>query len=211
MWAGTTVFRQSETKMNIAKFNKRTQDLVGRTFGDLTVVGFSGIKNRLGRVWDCSCACGGSVKYNTARLNSGRYQSCGCWAHRKGSASGKWAGVGEISGSYWSCIRSNAKRRSRNVDFHISMEYAWRVFEEQGGRCAYTGETLSLKKGTKTGSLDRIDSSKGYIEGNVQWVHKWVNLMKLDHDHEEFLQLVRKIYLHSFHEARHPVASGSVP
>lgn len=44
-----------------------------------------------------------------------------------------------------------------------------------------------------TASLDRIDSSKGYIEGNVQWVHKYVNVMKWDFSMEEFLDICRKI------------------
>ena len=39
-----------------------------------------------------------------------------------------------------------------------------------------------------TASLDRIDSSKGYIEGNVQWVHKRVNLMKGNMSTENFIE-----------------------
>lgn len=31
---------------------------------------------------------------------------------------------------------------------------------------------------TRTASLDRIDSTKGYVEGNVQWIHKRLNIMK---------------------------------
>ena len=38
-----------------------------------------------------------------------------------------------------------------------------------------------------TASLDRIDSSKGYIKGNVQWVHKNINYMKQEMTNEEFL------------------------
>jgi hypothetical protein len=37
-----------------------------------------------------------------------------------------------------------------------------------------------------TASLDRIDSSKGYIKTNVQWVHKKVNKMKQDTSVDEF-------------------------
>jgi hypothetical protein len=32
--------------------------------------------------------------------------------------------------------------------------------------------------------MDRIDSNKGYVEGNVQWVYKYVNLMKRDFPQE---------------------------
>lgn len=40
-----------------------------------------------------------------------------------------------------------------------------------------------------TFSLDRIDSKIGYIEGNVQWVHKMVNMCKQHYTQEEFLEM----------------------
>ena len=36
-------------------------------------------------------------------------------------------------------------------------------------------------------SLDRIDSKKGYVKGNVQWVHKTVNRLKMDLSEEELM------------------------
>ena len=44
-----------------------------------------------------------------------------------------------------------------------------------------------------TASLDRIDSSKGYIEGNVQWVHKSVNIMKCDFSSDIFIGICNQI------------------
>ena len=32
-----------------------------------------------------------------------------------------------------------------------------------------------------TASLDRIDSTKGYVRGNIQWVHKDINWFKRDY------------------------------
>jgi hypothetical protein len=69
----------------------------------------------------------------------------------------------------------------------------WEIYEVQGGLCALTGEPLTFKnlnKGTdQTASLDRIDSSLGYVEGNVQWVHKDVNLMKNVLSQARFIEL----------------------
>ncbi len=45
-------------------------------------------------------------------------------------------------------------------------------------------------------SLDRIDNLKGYIEGNVQWVHKRVNVMRNVLSIEEFLSWCEKITAH---------------
>lgn len=45
----------------------------------------------------------------------------------------------------------------------------------------------------QTASLDRIDSSKGYVLGNIQWVHKDINKMKLDYDQDYFIDICRRI------------------
>ena len=87
--------------------------------------------------------------------------------------------------------------KKRSLEFNISVEYMKRLFLEQHQKCAYLKTELYL--GCKSGdiytnaSIDRIDSSKGYIEGNVQWVHKKVNIMKQDMTHENFLELCRLI------------------
>ena len=52
-------------------------------------------------------------------------------------------------------------------------------------------ETIEIKfkkrhNDSKTASLDRIDSSKGYTEDNIQWVHKDVNQMKMDLPEQRF-------------------------
>ena len=52
----------------------------------------------------------------------------------------------------------------------------------------------SKDKAKATASLDRIDQNKGYEIGNVQWVHKDVNLMKMYLDEKYFIGLCGKIY-----------------
>ena len=49
-----------------------------------------------------------------------------------------------------------------------------------------------LPNGTKQNldlSLDRIDSSKGYEIGNVQWVTKYINWAKNDLSQKDFIDL----------------------
>jgi len=48
--------------------------------------------------------------------------------------------------------------------------------------CCTCGKEYSI-----TASLDRIDSSIGYIKSNIQWVHKRVNLIKSDMDQKDLL------------------------
>lgn len=42
-------------------------------------------------------------------------------------------------------------------------------------------------------SLDRIDSKKGYVVGNVQWVHKDINRMKNTFPQDYFIQVCKQI------------------
>jgi hypothetical protein len=43
--------------------------------------------------------------------------------------------------------------------------------------------------------LDRIDSSKGYLEDNVQWVHKDFQKIKLDLTEDSLLDWAKKIVI----------------
>jgi hypothetical protein len=55
--------------------------------------------------------------------------------------------------------------------------------------CAYTGIKLTLDINKKnTVSLDRIDSDKGYIAGNVVFCATRINLMKMKMNKQEFIE-----------------------
>ena len=66
------------------------------------------------------------------------------------------------------------------------------------GKCALSGLEIQFGKHWKmmsdqTASLDRIDNTKGYIVGNVQWVHKQVNFMKGTMRQKEFIKFCKLI------------------
>lgn len=46
-------------------------------------------------------------------------------------------------------------------------------------------------------SLDRIDSSKGYIKGNVQWTTIDANIAKQDMKESDFIELCQKVVNHA--------------
>lgn len=107
-----------------------------------------------------------------------------------------WKGCGNLSGDKYRVYRQGAEKR--NLEFTVTVEYLWELFVKQGGKCALTGLDIVLdaRLGSlnKTGfqksdaSLDRIDNTKGYIEGNLQWVHKDINRMKSDFTLKTFLE-----------------------
>jgi hypothetical protein len=76
----------------------------------------------------------------------------------------------------------------------ITIKQAWELFEAQNRRCSLTGLPLYFggRNGT-TASLDRIDSSLGYLISNVQWIHKDVNRMKNHFDQDYFIDICKRI------------------
>ena len=83
----------------------------------------------------------------------------------------------------------------------VSLEYLKKLWQRQEGRCPYTGWELKTPRNTSNkgpvtpdmASLDRIDNSKGYVEGNVQFVCFMAQLAKnrfLDADLLKFAEAV---------------------
>lgn len=89
--------------------------------------------------------------------------------------------------------KHNAKRRK--IIFSITLKYLNSLFKKQDGKCALSGLDLTFKDKDieKTASIDRIDSSRGYVKGNVQWVHKHVNFMKHQLNQDRFIELCKLI------------------
>lgn len=51
----------------------------------------------------------------------------------------------------------------------------------------------NARRNLKGASLDRIDSNKGYVEGNVQLICMMLNLGKSDSEHDEFKDVLKEI------------------
>lgn len=144
--------------------------------------------------WRCSCG------YECVRNDMGvlHYRSKYC---RKCSAiARRKSPIGNI----WYRLRKNAL--VRDIPLLITDAEAFALLEAQGYKCALSGVPIkiadtqkshNLERGT-TASLDRIDSSKPYVVGNIQWVHKAVNRMKIDFPQDEFIEWCRAIAAHNF-------------
>lgn len=87
--------------------------------------------------------------------------------------------------------------KKRHKDFDLDVDYLKDVWASQKGLCALTNVPMELPLGTKGfstikpfngASLDRIDSSIGYIKGNVQLVCMGINLMKSDWEQEYLIK-----------------------
>ena len=173
-------------------------NIIGQKFGKLTVLykDTNKYQDRCTRLI-CICECGKEKSVLRVNLKNGNTTSCGCHAKLE-SHKRSWKGTGEISKSYWGDFCRNADLR--NIEFSITSEYAWELYLKQNRKCAISGIEITFAKSMKdrehqTASLDRIDNTKGYIEGNVQWVHKKINRLKNDFTMDELLFWCEKIHL----------------
>lgn len=76
--------------------------------------------------------------------------------------------------------------KRRHKELNLELEDLKEQWEKQNGICPYTGIKLILPEDgninsinvTERASLDRIDSSLGYIKGNIQFISTPINYMK---------------------------------
>ena len=86
-------------------------DLIGKKFGQLTVVEESGYRNyRKQILWKCYCVCGNYSEHSGSDLRSGKIKTCGCRTSIRSKRN--WRGGRYISRSKWNAIKSNARQRN---------------------------------------------------------------------------------------------------
>lgn len=173
------------------------EDLTGKVFGKFTVLSRLPPRGRNSQ-WLCQCKCGEIRKHDGYTLRKGKAAGC----NKCCETSYKWEGTGDISKTFWTMIEGRAAYKGQ--EFKISIDFGWELFLKQDRKCVLTGEPLVFaavyKTGTskkQTASLDRIDSSIGYLEHNVQWVHKVVNVMKMHSEQNDFIAWCRKVSEHN--------------
>ena len=95
-------------------------------------------------------------------------------------------------------VRSSNKSKAQKVIekdlFDLTKEYLWNLFTLQKQLCAITGDFI---ENIKDASLDRIDSSIGYIKGNVQWTTVQANRSKHIMSTKELIEFCNKVLNHA--------------
>lgn len=92
-----------------------------------------------------------------------------------------------------------AKWHSNRIgrEFTITFEFIQKLVEVQNNKCAITGIQFSDMFGPYFISIDRIDSSKGYTEDNVQLVLARINKMKSNLNQDDFINICKVVYENS--------------
>lgn len=95
--------------------------------------------------------------------------------------------------------RSSIKKKH---SYDVTVEYLKQCWEQQNGICPFTGWNLILPKDSNVGfessnpmnaSLDRIDNSKGYVEGNVRFVAYMANLARQSFTDEQLIEFCKAV------------------
>lgn len=185
-------YKWDKNKTDYIPTNRNFQDLTGNRYGKL-IAQYPKIHEITKRsVWVCICDCGNNKEIISYSLTSGYTKSCGCNLKKEAIEHHSWTGYEEMNGEFLTHIRLMAK--DRNLEFELTNEYMWRLFQDQQKKCKLSGILLEFgRRQKRTASLDRIDSSKGYIEGNVQWVHKDINRMKNHFNNGYFISICKLI------------------
>jgi hypothetical protein len=178
------------------------KEYAGQIFGGYKIISFSHYSydksgNKSHQHWNVECIyCKNMYVRQKQKVVEGKLGCKNCKGNQQsGNKSVHWKGGEHVPGFFVAKIKKAAVRKTRTLEFDLSFDYLDNLWISQQGRCAYTDEKLWFGRSKVSGnaSLDRIDSAFGYIEGNVQFVHKDVNIMKWDLSEERFLEICKKI------------------
>jgi len=136
--------------------------------------------------WKVRCKCGYETLRCSTHLVNLKGQACKSCVQRKNT----------FEASYLNRVKIRAKKSG--FEFNLDTDYIVKLLQKQNYKCALSGMNIEIRKVwhgniTQTASLDRIDNTKGYIKGNVQWLHKDINNMKHTFTEEYFKQLCKNV------------------
>lgn len=162
---------------------------VGEVINGRELVAYCGIQ-RKEHVWKWTCQRCSRINGPMSLGSITAAQGWGCLDCMVGENHPSWRGHGEIPRTVLSQYQAGAL--ARGLAWDVSAEYLSELWSEQRGRCAYTGWELQFRE-PRTASLNRIDSSRGYEIGNVQWVHVDINQMKWTLSDSSFRKLCQAV------------------
>lgn len=169
-------------------------DILGKVSGRLTVLSRLA-NNKNGRArWRCLCNCGNMISVTGKEFRAGHVKSCGCLQR-------DWATTGQRKeGVAFRQIYTNYKCRAYNhkIKFSLSREEFYELTQKP---CAYCNRSLTNSYRERVevfryNGIDRIDSCRGYVSGNVVPCCQICNTMKMGLPLKVFLAHLKLVFDH---------------
>lgn len=119
-------------------------------------------------------------------------------------AKNRWTKMGTIEGLLSERLKDcNRRARKKGIECTLTRDQLLDLWHTQNHLCAVTGkpmliraETVTTGPSSDTISVDRIDSTKGYVIDNIQLVRSVVNIMKTNSTPERFISVCREVIEH---------------
>lgn len=165
---------------------------IGDKYNRLIVIDYVYFPGRNNSKVKVKCECGDEYLMRSHELKTTKCCKK-CHRRKSGKEHSSYKGLEFISKTYYTVAKHNAKNKKR--EFSISIEYLNNLLIIQNHKCKLSGLPIKIGNAVEetTASLDRIDSSKGYTENNIQWVHKDINHMKSDFKQSRFQELCKLV------------------
>jgi hypothetical protein len=99
-------------------------------------------------------------------------------------------------------LRGEYRSKHKKYDCNLTVQYLKQLWEKQKGICPFTGQELILPKNTTkpweqalpmNASLDRLDNSKGYVEGNVRFIAFMANIARQSFTDEQLIDFCKTV------------------
>ena len=189
----------------------KIKEIIGYKFGKLTVLNISKTRGNKGQIrYDCICDCGNIHTVSGESIRSGKSKSCGCLKKTyipKTFNKNREHAILKVQ-------YSHLKRRNNKIDSNAKCITFEKFYTLSKSKCHYCGlehsktlldrtnETKDTKLISDTivcvNGIDRVDSSKGYVEGNVVSCCKYCNAAKNTMSRDEFFKWIKRVYEYNY-------------
>lgn len=165
---------------------------IGEKYNHLTTISYDKAKS----LWMCQCECGNITYVRSNQLAKGKIKSCGC-LFRGPRFSKRKPNNQTLKMTLFKRYKASAKIRKK--EFNISED----VFEKLiMNNCHYCGSIplsyhkrfINYDKNFRYNGIDRIDNTKGYIDGNCVTCCEICNKAKSEMSVEDFKNWIKRIY-----------------
>jgi len=151
---------------------KMVSDLLGKSFGRLTVTEYIGLGKYDKHYWKCSCECGGEITLPTYRITgkASATSSCGCLRKERLRENRYDPTTHDLSNTKLYAVFQSMKHRcsnpnSQRFDYYggKGVKVLWETVEDFVAWAESSGYTEGL-------SIDRVDSDGDYCPENCRWI-----------------------------------------